>query len=515
MSRCHSSSVPRRDYRFDSTGVRVPVNAFFWPFEGDWTLARRIWASFFAMQPLGSSCTSIVISITIRQSTSKDRTYVSIAYIDQLLHEHSSVNMTSKQKGKQAQPSTGTHTVGPSSSTSPKSNPTWTAPKTLTHPEHHHTLNHLNQVASYYAVLSTSSSSVAPIDTASRLQAEMVRSAKTLSRKAVIRMDTGLKRDFCIKCDTVLVQGLTASVRSRVSGPHDHVIKARCKVCGTVTRRPAPDLVPRLLTDDPGGKEKGDDGDANVTEEKSECKIPSEREAGEEVRRQEKRKVPQRQRRRTASIKRHILRHTDSDAIDPSDPQNASQGFSMVPSATSVSAMSTTDKDSSAGRPSRRQIAEKRKARIANRATSASAAAPAVNEPRERKKHARMEPLYVLRDSPLPTLAALEDTPPRRPTEDLLRHGTAPSRRQKLPRAPRPQLPHFNDRLHGSHWDDPLTRLSSLLADSASKSPIDTSSTDDHASQALHFWQSAAHSRGDHLLVTGVGKNGALGPTVP
>ncbi|KAJ9475680.1 hypothetical protein PHBOTO_005735 [Pseudozyma hubeiensis] len=414
--------------------------------------------------------------------------------------------MTAKQKGKQAKASNGSHAVGPSSSTSTKSNPTWTAPKSITHPEHHHTLNHLNQVASYYAVLSASSSSAAPSDTASRLQAEMVRSAKTLSRKAVIRMDTGLKRESCTKCDTVLMQGLTASLRSRVSGPHDHVVKARCKVCGTVMRRPAPDLVPRLITDDAGGKGKQDNGDANVMEEESERKDA--RETEDEVRKQQKRKVPQRQRRRTASIKRHLLRQTNSDANDPPASQTAPQGFSMVPSATS-----TTDKGSSTGRPSRRQIAEKRKARIANRASTSAAAAPAGL--REPKKHARSQPYYVTWDSPPPIPVALEDTSTPPPSEDLLRQDNAPPRRRKLPRAPRPQLPHFNDRLQGSHWDDPLTRLSSLLADSAPKPPIDTTSTDDHASQALHFWQSAAHSRGDHLLVTGVGKNGALGPTVP
>ncbi|PWY99582.1 hypothetical protein BCV70DRAFT_109831 [Testicularia cyperi] len=39
MSRCHSSPLPRRDYRFDSTGVRVPVNAFFLIFFV-WLLSR-------------------------------------------------------------------------------------------------------------------------------------------------------------------------------------------------------------------------------------------------------------------------------------------------------------------------------------------------------------------------------------------------------------------------------------------------------------------------------------------
>ena len=29
MSRCHSSLSMKRDYRFDSTGVRVPVKAYF------------------------------------------------------------------------------------------------------------------------------------------------------------------------------------------------------------------------------------------------------------------------------------------------------------------------------------------------------------------------------------------------------------------------------------------------------------------------------------------------------
>ena len=86
-----------------------------------------------------------------------------------------------------------------------------------------------------------------------------------------------------------MIEGLTMSIRNKASGPHDHVSKKRCGVCGAVVRLPAPDLVPEI------GVGKGARDEQKEQEEGT-----SEAAKG-------KQKVSQRQRRRTGSIKRHLL----------------------------------------------------------------------------------------------------------------------------------------------------------------------------------------------------------------
>ncbi len=144
-----------------------------------------------------------------------------------------------KGKGKNQS----SHTDPSSSSSSAAKASPWIQPKTIIHPEHHHTLNHLNQVAAFYSVLSStgpstpstlSSQSSGVRDTALNLQSDFVRAGKTLSRKAVIRLDTGVKRGSCPKCETVWIEGLTVDVRARRSGPHGHLVKKRCKVVDVV-----------------------------------------------------------------------------------------------------------------------------------------------------------------------------------------------------------------------------------------------------------------------------------------
>lgn len=440
--------------------------------------------------------------------------------------------MPPKQMAKQSKPGGGGGGGGAgggggsNSIGSSKSGPTWTAPKNITHPEHHHTLNHLHQVALYYAVLSASSPHAAWSDTASRLQGEMVRSARTLSRKAVIRMDTGVKRDACPRCDAVLVQGLTASVTSRRSGPHDHVVKARCAVCGVVARRPAPDLVPAWEMQDPTeGAEaaKQGEGEAEGGEAMKRQRDEAEAEAAPE-----RKKVSQRHRRRTASIKRQLLQAAQSASTAPS-------GWTILVNPRTTS---DTTQHTASEKLSRKQKAQQRQARMAARASSSTVGPVAA--PRRRRRQRAEKPLRW-NDSPRmddwttslssPYYATSVQSPldatSSAQTETLAPlHAPPQQPKPNGRRAPRPHLAHFNERLQGSHWDDPLHRLSQLLdqppPNPASSSP-DTIQADasllyrggnEYASQALRFWQTAARSRGDHRLVSGVGKNGALGPTL-
>ncbi|KAF6767067.1 RNAse P, Rpr2/Rpp21 subunit [Kalmanozyma brasiliensis GHG001] len=377
-----------------------------------------------------------------------------------------------QQKGKQSK--------GGSSSTSSKAGPTWVAPKAITHPEHHHTLNHLHQVASYYGILSASAPAASSSDPACRLQGEMVRSAKSLSRKVVIRMDTGVKRGSCPKCDTVWVEGLTVSVRSRVSGPHDHVLKWRCGCCGTVARRPAPDLVPEL---------KGEKAEA---EEEGKGK---KRDRGQEVigEQPKVKRVPQRQRRRTASIKKQLSREAEASDAKAGLPQDVSEAALANPLTNPPKA-----------KLSRKQVKQQRAARLAKRASSTSSTIAASSDPIDSASQAEAKADTV------PAQAAVPDSPcePTISAPDPPTAQSALKSPERKLRAPRPHLPHFNDRVQGSHWDDTFTKLEAQISAQPSEH------TTPYAGQALQYWQKAARSRGDHLVVTGVGKNGALGPSL-
>lgn len=402
----------------------------------------------------------------------------------------------STPRKERAKKSTPVGTCNANGRTASKTSATWIAPKTITHPEHHHTLNHLQQVASYYAVLSASLRREVRGDMATRLQGEMVRWVKTLSRKAVIRLDTGLKRGSCARCDTVLVEGLTASVRSQASGPHGHVVKTRCGVCGTVIRRAAPDLLPRFER----GAINEMDEQANDREQRGH--VDPSKAKGEQVQVDmvvASNNVSQRHRRRIASIKRHVLRQTASVTTPPCNDASADTNL--------LASSCTKPQVALPAKPSRSQKAKQRKARIANPAPSRPT--PTTTGVRHASQARLPEPRST---NSLISLSDPSIKPPPQPELDT-------RRQTKYPKPPRPLLPHFNDRLQGSPWDNPITRLSDLIHNPASQPPRPNSSNNtvhaSYASHAFHFWQTAARSRGDHLLITGVGKNGALGSTIP
>ncbi len=167
----------------------------------------------------------------------------------------------------------------------------WVVPKAVAHPEHHHTLNHLDQVATFYSVLSSALAGEQGVGMVG-LQGEMVRSARTLSRKAVIRLDTSVKRSACPKCSTAWIEGLTLAVRCKTSGPHDHVLKKQCRVCGTSVRIPAPnaiDLPPHTGTHGDPQQEAKASGD------------------GDQDKGEKKQRMSQRQRRHVAVLRRDLL----------------------------------------------------------------------------------------------------------------------------------------------------------------------------------------------------------------
>ncbi|KAI9459101.1 Rpr2-domain-containing protein [Russula earlei] len=67
-----------------------------------------------------------------------------------------------------------------------------------------------------------------------------VRAMRLIGQKTTVKMDPTVKRTLCKGCDTVLIPGLSATVRVHGSGAHRHVITTNCLRCGTARRIPAP-----------------------------------------------------------------------------------------------------------------------------------------------------------------------------------------------------------------------------------------------------------------------------------
>ncbi|KAF5383494.1 hypothetical protein D9757_006096 [Collybiopsis confluens] len=81
---------------------------------------------------------------------------------------------------------------------------------------------------------------------------------KSVGTKTTVQLDPSVKRTLCKRCNTVLIPGSTASVRTKKSPSHGHFMVYTCGVCKHSVRIPAaPIVVPLIQTD-------YDNGDAPV-----------------------------------------------------------------------------------------------------------------------------------------------------------------------------------------------------------------------------------------------------------
>ncbi|KAI8994007.1 RNAse P Rpr2/Rpp21/SNM1 subunit domain-containing protein [Trametes punicea] len=71
---------------------------------------------------------------------------------------------------------------------------------------------------------------------------------RIIGQKTMVRMDPTLKRTLCKGCDTVLLPGLTATVRVRPLPSHGEAVYHTCLTCRTTRRIPAP---PVLVSESP------------------------------------------------------------------------------------------------------------------------------------------------------------------------------------------------------------------------------------------------------------------------
>ncbi|KAH9961315.1 RNAse P, Rpr2/Rpp21 subunit, partial [Russula dissimulans] len=67
-----------------------------------------------------------------------------------------------------------------------------------------------------------------------------VRTMRLIGQKATVKMDPTVKRTLCKGCDTVLIPGLSATVRVNSACTHRHVIMTNCLRCKSARRIPAP-----------------------------------------------------------------------------------------------------------------------------------------------------------------------------------------------------------------------------------------------------------------------------------
>lgn len=68
------------------------------------------------------------------------------------------------------------------------------------------------------------------------------RNATLISKKAVIRLAPNLKRSICKKCDTILIPGLTVTIRlqnlSKNKSGHNDMLLYQCDQCSEIKRFP-------------------------------------------------------------------------------------------------------------------------------------------------------------------------------------------------------------------------------------------------------------------------------------
>ncbi|KAI0305623.1 Rpr2-domain-containing protein [Multifurca ochricompacta] len=67
-----------------------------------------------------------------------------------------------------------------------------------------------------------------------------VRAMRLIGKKTTVKMDPSVKRTLCKGCDTVLIPGLSVTVRIKSSDNHRHLVTVRCLRCNLPRRIPAP-----------------------------------------------------------------------------------------------------------------------------------------------------------------------------------------------------------------------------------------------------------------------------------
>ncbi|KAF9222714.1 Rpr2-domain-containing protein [Gyrodon lividus] len=81
------------------------------------------------------------------------------------------------------------------------------------------------------------------IVTTSELSRSYVDTMKIVGQKTNVKMDPSVKRLICKGCSSVLIPGVSATVRIKNSTSHSHLVSYNCTNCRTERRIPAPPVL--------------------------------------------------------------------------------------------------------------------------------------------------------------------------------------------------------------------------------------------------------------------------------
>ncbi|KAI6157509.1 Rpr2-domain-containing protein [Pisolithus tinctorius] len=80
--------------------------------------------------------------------------------------------------------------------------------------------------------------------TTSELSRSYIDTMKIVGQKTNTKIDPSVKRSLCKSCSSVLVPGISATVRVKNSASHGHLVSYVCHVCQSERRIPAPPVLP-------------------------------------------------------------------------------------------------------------------------------------------------------------------------------------------------------------------------------------------------------------------------------
>ena len=105
------------------------------------------------------------------------------------------------------------------------------APKVIPHKDNYARVLFLYQAANHFAVAKNS-----------KLSRNMVRSLDLVAKKTTLKLSPSLKRTLCKKCSSILIPGLTMTMRienlSKQKTSHNDVLVHKCMTCQETKRFP-------------------------------------------------------------------------------------------------------------------------------------------------------------------------------------------------------------------------------------------------------------------------------------
>ncbi|KLO18402.1 Rpr2-domain-containing protein [Schizopora paradoxa] len=78
------------------------------------------------------------------------------------------------------------------------------------------------------------------VKSSSHISRAYLKSMRIIGQKTMVRLDPDVKRTICRGCNSLMLPGVTANVRSKARSPRIHNISYICKTCSSSRRFPIP-----------------------------------------------------------------------------------------------------------------------------------------------------------------------------------------------------------------------------------------------------------------------------------